>query len=165
MADICVATVQGVIPNFNNAIMSGNLENEEKAYCNIKLSVATNQQGDDGKYKNKIISVVAFRKTAITLAKCAKVGTGLILECDIMESRPLTQNGQSMLDQAGKQIYSGLSLAVRPFGVHFQRNYSQKESENNNITNNTDPLQEVFGTESKNNAKSFSDDFDGFDFM
>lgn len=125
MADINEFTLQGIVPSFQNAVVSGNLDNEDKAFCHVKLNVQTSQKGEDGKYISRVHEASAFRKAAITLAKIAKPGTGLILRGSLGESREMVRNGQTVMTADGKKVYTGPQLIVSPYGIHFQRDYSK----------------------------------------
>lgn len=121
MADINEFTVQGTVASFNNAVRTANLDNEEKAVCHVTLNVQTNQKGENGYYIEHPIEVVAFKKTAIALSKFAKPKAGLILQGSLGASRKMMRNGQAVMTTDGKEVYSGISLIVNPYGIHPQR--------------------------------------------
>ncbi len=149
MSDLNDFKLQGIVCNFDDAITASNIDNEEKAYCRVKMNVQTNQKGADGKYITKMHELYAFRKSAVTLANNAKPGTGLVLEGYIGESRPKVVNGQQVMTADGKKVYTGSQLIVSR--VHFQRDYSKANGTAGTApavasSNEVDPMTEMFGS-------------------
>ena len=134
MADLNEVRISGVVPNFENAVRITNAKDEAHAFALLKLSVQHSQRKEDGSYENKddIITFSAFRKTAQRVAKMAKPGTGLIIKAKVAPSQKVMKNGQDVLDQNGKPIWSGERLIIDSYdGINFVRDYSKKGDNSN----------------------------------
>lgn len=135
MADLNVVIVSGTVPDFKDkgtAIYTSDIDNEQKARATLKLSTKVSKRQQDGTYKDEseLLTFTAWRKMAQTLAKVAKPGTGLIIQGHVTPSRKMTRNGQDVLTQDGKAVWSGEGLTVDR--ITFMHDYSKRDGNNAN---------------------------------
>lgn len=135
MADFNIVIVSGTVPDFKDkgtAVYTSDIDNEQKARATLKLNTRVSKRQQDGTYKdeNEVLTFTAWRKTAQTLAKVAKPGTGLIIQGHVTPSRKMTRNGQDILTQDGKAVWSGEGLTVDR--ITFMRDYSKRDGNNAN---------------------------------
>lgn len=133
MADMNIAIFTGVIPDFKgkgNAVIASNIEDENKASVILKLDVQRRTKTQDGSYENKsdILTFHAYGKTAQQAVKMAKPGTGLRIEAHVAPSQKMMKNGQEVLDQNGKAIWTGERLYINSYnGLNYVRDYSKRD--------------------------------------
>ena len=137
MADMNLGIIQGTISNFDKAVVSGNLDDEKRAWCRVNVSQQTSRKNESGKYIYNNFMLTAFGRQAINLAKLATPGKGFVFSYYLIPSKPRMENGQQILDSAGKKIYDGIQLGISSF--HFQNNYEQG-SRNNSSTQAADSI-------------------------
>lgn len=133
--DMNMVILTGTVPKFKTqqALFTKNIDDENKAFATLKLSVGRrvhNRETNQWENKDDIYNVMAFRKTAQTLAKMAKPGTGLIIQAHIGPSQKIQRNGQDVLDANGHAIYSGERLIINDYnGISFMHGDSTGSSQ------------------------------------
>ncbi len=134
MADINNVILTGVVPKFEGACRVFNENDEAHATCVLKLNVGRRAKQQDGSYKNvdDTIELHAYGRTAITAKKMALPGKGLLIQARVTPSRPVKRNGQELLDQNGKKIYTGVQLVINDYnGISFARDFSERNGSGN----------------------------------
>ncbi len=117
MANVNLFMLQGVVPSFDGAVKTYNIEDEKKACAHIKLSVKTSKKNEQtGYYEKDIFDVVFFGKMAQTVGNHVKAKTALIVQGSLLPAKPrVDANGAPVVGPDGKPLYNPMSLRASTF--------------------------------------------------